>query len=209
MTISLAQRLLAAGFACILALIGLVVIEGRARAAGREVILRMQPVDPRALLTGHYVQLSFADVLEPGEACPPLIDRSASVGPSDPDPYTPSWLALRRDGEVHVLAGEYLAKDEAAQHGEIVVRGAAQCIMQFAPQPRDSEAPPQERNTVILDLAIDRFHADQDEAMALEKILRDREQVDRMAAIVSVGPDGTARTKGIIVDGKRVELTWF
>lgn len=207
MTITLAHRLLAAGALCFFALIGLVVIEGRARASGVEVILPMQPVDPRALLTGHYIQLSFADQLKLGEACPPTIDRSAFIGPFNQP--APGWLALRRDGEVHVLAGEYETRDEAAKAGEVVVRGAASCFVQARFRPGDSAAPPEELNTVTLDLPIDRFHADQDEAMALEKILRDREQVDRMAAIVSVSPDGTARTKGIVVDGKRIELTWF
>lgn len=206
MTISLAQRLLAAGFVCILALIGLVVIEGRARAAGREVILRMQPVDPRALLTGHYVQLSFADALEPGEACPPI-----TAPPESPvmlREQQQDWLALRKAGDVHVLAGSYATRAEALKHGEVVARGTARCDPPFTPEP-GAEGAQASPGTVFLNLAVDRFFADQQEAEALEKILRDRDQVDRTAAILSVSEDGTVRTKGLVVDGKRVELTWF
>ncbi len=40
--------------------------------------------------------------------------------------------------------------------------------------------------------------------------MRDRTgDAARVAAILSVGADGTPRTKGLVVDGKRVELTWF
>ncbi|KAF0173555.1 MAG: GDYXXLXY domain-containing protein [Hyphomonadaceae bacterium] len=206
MTISLAHRLLAAGVVCILALIGLVIIEGRARAAGREVIVRMQPVDPRALLTGHYVQLSFADSLAPGEACPPITEREAQFGAFGA--RSEDWLALRKDGDVHVLAGSYATKGEALKHGEIVVRGFARCDPPFTPEP-GTEGATASPGTVFLDLSVDRFYADQQEAEALEKILHDRDQTDRTAAILSVSDDGTVRTKGVIVDGKRVELTWF
>lgn len=203
---SIAQRLLAAGAVCLLALVGLVVLEGRARASGVEVILPMQPVDPRGLLTGHYIQLSFADRLEAGRECPPLVDENvvfhwSGRGPRD------NWLALKREGDVHVLAGEYATRAEAAAHGDVVVRGHARCNTQFWPT-RNGDGG-EEAMVVVLTLDVDRFHADQDEAERLEKILRDRDQIDRMAAILSVSPDGAARTKGVLVDGKRVELTWF
>jgi hypothetical protein len=207
MTIPLAHRLLAAGFVCLLALIGLVVMEGRARVTGREVILRMQPVDPRALLTGHYVQLSFADTLASGEGCPPIIQLAE--GPTGWR-YKPgeTWLALKRQSDVHVLAGEYATKMEAMKHGEIIARGTARCDPPFTPEP-GADGATASPGTVFLNLSVDRFHADQDEAMALEKLLRDRTQTDRIAAILSVSDDGTVRTKGVMIDGKRVELTWF
>lgn len=201
---TVAQRLLAAGAACLVALVGLVVLEGRARAAGVEVIVPMQPVDPRGLLTGHYIQLSFAQRLEAGRACPPLVERAEGDwrdGPHD------NWLALRREGAIHVLAGEYATRAEAAAAGEVVARGRARCSQQFWPSPTGDGG--EEATVVALDLAVDRFHADQDEAETLEKILRDREDAGRMAAILSVTPDGAVRTKGVTIDGKRVELTWF
>lgn len=203
---SIAQRLLAAGAACLVALVGLVVLEARARAAGVEVILPMQPVDPRGLLTGHYIRLSFADRLDAGRACPPLVEPAEGVvdwrnGPRD------NWLALKREGDVHVLAGEFATRAQAAAAGDVVVRGRARCSQQFWPSRTGDGG--EEAMVVVLELGVDRFHADQDEAETLEKILRDRDEVDRMAAILSVSPDGAARTKGVALDGKRVELTWF
>jgi GDYXXLXY protein len=207
MMVSIAQRLIAAGGVCLVALVGLVILEGRARAAGVEVILPMQPVDPRALLTGHYVQLSFAEVLDAGKPCPALLgDETGFPRGGSQDR---GWLALRRDGAVHVLVGAFATQAEAARAGEVVLRGNAHCSTQFVPLPGATDGAGEERDTVILDLDIDRFHADQDEALALEKILRDRDQADRVAAIVSVSKDGAARTKGVVIDGKRVELTWF
>ncbi|MBL8557682.1 MAG: GDYXXLXY domain-containing protein [Hyphomonadaceae bacterium] len=208
MTFTLAQRLIAVGALCLAALIGLVVMEGRARAAGTEVLLRMQPVDPRALLTGHYVMLSFADQLEPGEPCPPLRDHQASPNFFRADDGQ-NWLALKPDGDVHVLAGEYATKAEALAHAPIAARGAASCSTTFRQIPGATDGAGDEVATVFLHLSIDRFHADQDEAEALEAILRDRTSIDRVAAIVSVGSDGAVRTKGVMVDDKRVELTWF
>ena len=208
MNFTLAQRLLAAGALCLAALIFLVVTEARARAAGTEVILRMQPVDPRALLTGHYIQLSFADQLEAGEACPPLVAEAVETN-FFRSPEDPHWLALKPKGDLHVLAGEYATKAEAMAHGPVVARGSARCDSVFWATPGATDGGGEERVTVILQLPVDRFHADQDEAEALEKILRDRISLDRLAAILSVSKDGEVRTKGIVVDGKRVELSWF
>ena len=48
------------------------------------------------------------------------------------------------------------------------------------------------------------------EAQAIEKALRQRRQGEAPAfAVVSVGDDGRARLKGVIVDGKRTDLTWW
>lgn len=67
-----------------------------------------------------------------------------------------------------------------------------------------------EADVVTLDIGVDRFHADQDEALAIEKALRQRRQGEAPAfAVVSIGDDGRARLKGVIVDGKRTDLTWW
>lgn len=207
MTFTLAQRLLAAGALCLAALIFLVVSEARARAAGTEIILRMQPVDPRALLTGHYIQLSFAEPLDRGEACPPLVADDLSTRTRAPNETR--WLALKPDGDLHALAGEYLTKEAALAHAPVVARGSARCDSVFMPLPGATDGAGEERVTIVLELPVDRFHADQDEAEALEKILRDRAFPGRLAAILSVTPDGAVRTKGIMIDDRRVELSWF
>lgn len=208
MTFTLAQRLLAAGALCLAALIFLVVTEARARAAGTEVVLRMQPVDPRALLTGHYIQLSFAEQLDRGEACPPLVADDLSTNFFSGNDET-HWLALKPDGDLYTLAGEYMTKEEALAHAPVAARGSARCDTTFMAMPGAPDGVGEERVTVFLQLPVDRFHADQDEAEALEKILRDRTFPGRLAAILSVTPDGAVRTKGIMIDDRRVELSWF
>ncbi len=193
----LPQRLIAAGAVCIAALIGLVLMEGAARAAGTEVIVAMRPVDPRALLTGHYVQLSFDDAIPLGGACPPTDIESGADG----------WIALRKAGDRHVVAAVMGARAAAAPLGDVVVRGAATCN---PPSPPSTEVKTGQPGNVTMRLAVERFHADQDEAVALETAMRDVPDGEtRLFAILSIGKDGAPRTKGLIVDGKRVDLTWF
>jgi uncharacterized membrane-anchored protein len=189
------QRLLAAGALCLLALVALVVREGQARAAGTEVILDMEPVDPRSLLSGHYVMLGLAHRLPQGTTCPPI-----EAGGFDRRGAPQGWVALTRSGARHVVSGAAPTRAQAERLGEIVVRGDAVC----------TEPTPTSEGAVRLNLSVDRFHADQDEAIAIEKAIRDRDASEaRVAAVLSIGRDGAARTKGLLVDGERIELTWF
>jgi hypothetical protein len=60
-------------------------------------------------------------------------------------------------------------------------------------------------------LGIERFHINQADAVRIERILRERVPggEPRAYAIVSVGRDGRARLKGLMVDGERLELSWL
>ncbi len=203
MTFGLPQRLLAAGAVCLVALIALVVIEDRARAAGSEVIVAMEPVDPRSILSGHYVMLGFTEALPAGEACPPLTTNPGDDG----------WIALKRRGDLHTAAASAPTRAEVEGKGEVLVRGWAMCD-EPVPAATDPEPAPGAPGRITMHLGVERFHADQDEATAIEKAMRDRPDGDfgeqsRVAAILSIGADGKPRTKGLVVDGKRVELTWF
>ena len=62
-------RILIVAALCVLALIGLVVRESMARASGTEVLLAMEAVDPRALLSGHYVIVALREELSAEDAC--------------------------------------------------------------------------------------------------------------------------------------------
>jgi hypothetical protein len=197
MTLPVPVRILITALALAAALIGLVVREDRARASGQEVLLAMEAVDPRNLLTGHYVAIRLAERLAPGQACPPGLSDLGSEG----------WLALRPGAGRHSLAGAGRTRADALRHGPIVVRGTADCD---ATTPRiDAEpAPPR---IVALHLGVDRFHADQARAEGVEEALRDQRPGDpaRAFAVVSAGRDGRARLKGIILDGRRIDLDWF
>lgn len=199
MTFGLPQRLLAAGALCLVALVALVVIEDRARAAGREVIVAMEPVDPRSILSGHYVMLGFSQTLPDGETCPALDGRAGPEG----------WVALTRRDALHVVSASARTRAEVEDKGDVLVRGWATCDepVPASTDPYPAHATP---GRTTMHIGVDRFHADQDEAVAIEKAIRDRDTGQaRVAAILSIDADGKPRTKGLVVDGKRVELTWF
>ncbi|MDP1616702.1 GDYXXLXY domain-containing protein [Phenylobacterium sp.] len=194
----------------ILALIGLLVREDRARAGGQEVRLTMEAVDPRSLLSGHYAALQLVETLPQGQDCPP--DLEAHYGGDE------SWVALSptADGH-HRVTGAGASREAALRHGPLAVRGSASCRQAFATPPRDpaSGEPPEDdrprETAVTLDVGVDRFYADQEKAVALEEALREAGQPGGPAAfaIVSIGQDGRARLKGVEVDGTRADLNWF
>ena len=111
MKVRAAPRILAVAAFCAAVLIGFVVNEGIARSSGQEVLLPVEGVDPRDLLSGHYVQLAFNQRLEPGEACPPRqadwrnsavtvaharIHSAPSTGPGPGTIVTTPGQAIRR-----------------------------------------------------------------------------------------------------------------
>ncbi|MDD3838078.1 MAG: GDYXXLXY domain-containing protein [Phenylobacterium sp.] len=179
---SLPLRILVAGAGLALALVGLVVAEGQARARGQEVRLAMEAFDPRSLLTGHYAALQLVHALPEGVPCPDGGDQG--------------WLALTPNGPVHRLAGAAATREAALKLGPVAVRGEASCLGG-------------EPTRVALDIGIDRIHADQEEAQAIEAALRGGPEAAEAVAIVSVGRDGRARLKGVIAGGRRTDLDWF
>lgn len=186
-------RILGAGAFLVALLIALVVVEDRARASGREVALPMEAIDPRNLLTGHYVALQLTQRLPAGQVCPPRAQPYKEGG----------WLAL--DARTGRFRGAGETRTAAlASGGDIAVKGGVYCSRRGF---LDGEA-----DAVTLDIGVDRFHADQQESEAIEKALRARrangDQVPAFA-VVSVGSDGRARLKGVIMDGKRTDLTWW
>jgi hypothetical protein len=190
---SLPIRILAAAGLLITLLVGLVVVEDRARAAGREVVLPMEAVDPRDLLTGHYIDLQLIQRL-PSADCPPNL----------PNPGRPGWLALRAAGGRHLLVGGATSREAALRLGDAAVRGTAYCLS-------IPDADGREGRAAALEIGVRRLHADQDEALAIEAQLRDRRPGAPATAfaVISVGEDGRARLKGIVLDGRRTDLTWW
>lgn len=185
-------RIVAAAALLSLALVGLVVREGMARAEGQEVVLPITGYDPRSLLTGHYVQFQLRSELPTGTPCPP----GAGGYSRRPD----AWVALRRQGDHHVATGVALSREAAGKLGETVVRGDIDCLARAAP----------ETTWVILNLGIDRLHTDQDQAEAIQKALRTTPgATPRADAVVSIGRDGKARLKALVVNGQRTDLEWM
>ncbi|MGQ3018424.1 GDYXXLXY domain-containing protein [Phenylobacterium sp.] len=207
---ALALRIGAVALLLMVALVGLLVREDRARADGEEVRLAMEAVDPRSLLSGHYAALQLVERLDDGAPCPP--DLEAHYGHDD------SWVALSPTADnTHRVSGAGATREAALRHGPVVVRGQADCRQAFLAPPREPNeaAPPTDdrpqETFITLDIGVDRFYADQTKAEALEAALR--RQGDAAAppafAIVSIGQDGRGRLKGVEVGGTRADLNWF
>ncbi|WP_293679057.1 GDYXXLXY domain-containing protein [uncultured Phenylobacterium sp.] len=191
-------RITAVAAVLALALTGLVVREGTARARGQEVALAITGYDPRELLTGHYIRFQIVHEAPPGTACPPGADQSWPRGKT-------TWVALRREGTRHAPAGVAERRSEAAKLGEVTVRGRLTCVAPVV-SPPDAGAAQAEPTRTTLDLGVDRLHIDQAQAEAMERDLLRRAEAH---AVFSVASDGTPRLKGLIVNGRRVDLDWF
>ncbi len=193
MKIEAPPRILAVAAICAASLIGLVISEGYAREGGQEITLPMAAVDPRSILSGHYVQLNFTDRLEPTEVCPENGDWE--------------WVALRRDGDIYVAAGGALSRDGAERLGPLPVKGNFTCSPP-TPASEGIEAMP---GWLTLDLGVDRFHINQADAVRIEQVLREQrtDQETRAFAILSVGRDGRGRLRALLIDGERFDLSWL
>jgi len=191
MSRALTLRILGAAAVLASLLVALVVSENLARTRGREVRLPMEAVDPRALLTGHYVALQLTQLQAPGQPCPPGSGLAMN----------PSWIAFTPTATGERVTGVAADRAAAAKFGPIQMKGTARCWG----APRD----PTERARVSVDIGVRRFHASQDEAEAFDKALRNRKVGEVSAwAIVSAGEDGRGRLKGVIVGDHRANLTW-
>lgn len=191
MKMNAAPRILIVAALCVTALVSMVVVEGAARQGGEEVLLPMEAVDPRSLLSGHYVLLNLTQRLEPGETCP----TGGNL----------EWIALRQDGDVYTVVGGAESREQAQLLG-LPVRGEFTCNEPI--EPPGSAAIP---GAVTLNLGIDRFHITQTEALRIEDVLRAQsvDEPTRAFAIVSIGREGRGRLKGLLIDGERLELNWL
>lgn len=192
MKLNAPARIVLVAATCAAALITLVLSEGATRSSGQEVLIAMEAVDPRAILSGHYVQINLTQRLTAPEQCP-----AEATG---------DWVALRQTGDRYIVAGSATSRDGAQLIG-LPVKGTFTCN---APTPASDgvEATPGWLN---LDLHIDRFHTNQTDAERIERILREQRpnETTRAFAIVSIGRDGRARLKGLQIDGERLELSWL
>ena len=183
----LSLRICAAALVLAAALTGLVVREGVARTQGREVTLAIDAYDPRSVLSGHYVRFQLVDSTPPGQACPPGTEAAGA-----------DWAALSRADGRYRVTGAAASRREAQALGEMVVRGHATCAGH-----REDAA-----RRIRLDLGVDRMHLDQRQAEAIAGALAAGGGPSPLA-VISVDDSGKARLKGLIVEGRRIELSWL
>ncbi|MCR5879925.1 GDYXXLXY domain-containing protein [Phenylobacterium sp. J367] len=185
-------RILLAASVLATALIGLVVREAIARDRGAEVVLPINAYDPRSPLSGHYVSFQVSYPLTAGAACPPGSRDLATRW---------RWVLLRREGGYHRVLSVSDTR-AAGTSGDVPVWGSATCLV--------GDGSPVRSGFLNVDVGVDRFHADQDEALAIERALRLSPGQDPTAFVVlSVDGRGKARLKGLIVNGRRTDLDWL
>jgi uncharacterized membrane-anchored protein len=198
--------------AAMVSLVGLVVGESLSRAGGTEVALRMEAVDPRSVLSGHYVAVDLQEPVQPGQACPPGV-RAGDV-------FTPPWLgepslaarpmtwvALARRGTAFSVVAAAGDRRTAVRYAPVVVRGESFCRPPVA-KSADQDAQP---GAIFLNIGVDRFYVNQAEGRAIDALLsRPAAGTEGpVQAIVSIGQDGRARMKGLLVNGRRLEPNLF
>ena len=193
-------RIMIVAVLCVLALIGLVVREGMARDGGTEIVMPMEAVDPRSLLSGNYVAIDLR------ESFPADLPCHTQMG---------DWIGLAPNGRttatgarLYSLVGSAPTRAEANLIPDTVMaRGSFYCN---APTPAvgGSQAIP---GWISFNLGVDRFHIHQTQALRIEALMRDQQPGDpqRVFAILSVDADGRTRLKGLIVDNERLELNWL
>jgi len=198
---SIPVRIGVAAALLVAALVGVVVREHLARDAGREVRLRIDGYDPRELLTGHYVEFQIQETRN--GACPP-----GGQQPAGRAGQTTSWVALRTEGAREVPVGAYSDRTAAHAAGSVVVRGRLTCWLTFTPLADGAESA-ENALRVQLDVGVNRIHLEQAQAEAMAKVLNQPGSTRDAMAVLSVDDAGKARLKGVIVAGRRADLSLF
>jgi len=192
-------RILAVAAVSIAALVAVVVHEGMARDAGAEVVMPMQPVDPQSLLSGHYVVISLSEKLDAGQACPPGVETG--IQPNfDPSMRKPRWVALAPAAGHTRVAGVADTEAAARRFASLVAHGDAYCVASV----------PDATGFVATWLGVDRFHLDQAEAQRVAGAMSPTsDHPAPVSAIMSIGGDGRARMKGVLVGAQRTAPGWY
>ncbi|CAG0972434.1 MAG: GDYXXLXY domain-containing protein [Rhizobiaceae bacterium] len=184
-----ANRLVIAAIALSLVQIGFLswMIAGRAAILrnGAEVLLRIQPVDPRDLLRGDYVVLAY-DISQIPAAVISNVPEGMTVTEEGP-----IYVRLAKGADNHWNAvSASLGKPSAtpAPAGEIDIRGLMPGGWSFS---RDT--------SVRIEYGIERFYLPEGEGLAIQNDIRERP----FSMLVAVARDGAPQIKALL-DGDTV-----
>jgi GDYXXLXY protein len=204
-------RIIAVAVLLLVGLTAMVLREEQLRQSGREVLLNLETVDPRDLLSGHYAALSLEEPLAPGAPCPSTQTAPGALGFLNRVKAPDGWVALSRKGDHYAPVGLAATEAAAKKLGEIPVRGSLYCVdglLQTGP-----DTPPATQTMTVLNIGVSRFHADQAQAehiaAGIPVAVPGKALPPPAYAIVSIGADGRARLKGLQVAGQRLTLSWF
>jgi uncharacterized membrane-anchored protein len=186
--ITLSQRAIGLAVLSTIFLLGMVGNEHVRRTTGAEIILRTRPVDPRDLIRGAYVQLEYE--VERVH----LPDLPTAADPSGWRANDVLFLALRQD-ESGQWRPYSLTRNKPA--GGLAVRASYVRREDYADVTEPGKNIPVD---ILIDIGADRYFSDSEGAKALEKRAREQGALD---VVLSVGKDGKAVIKGLIIDGEK------
>jgi uncharacterized membrane-anchored protein len=153
---------------------------------GREVVLQVEPVDPRDFFRGDFVTLSYdglTQIVVPG--------ASGWAGARRGEPF---YVALDVAPDGHARAKSiHTTLDAARKASPIVIRGKVQWSFS-----RRNEDSPQE-TVVRAQYGIESYFVPEGEGRALETA----RNAHRLEMLIALADDGEAAIKGVILDGKR------
>ena len=176
------------------------------RENGTEIVLPMEPVDPRDMLLGYYVIIRT-----PAHD----LDTQALGGPETgwgegdavyvtlsqaDDGWRPAGVYQDRPDDGVFLQGRVVQARTISDMRE-VERGENDPPWRTVREP----VPGTERQELDVHYNLERYYAEAGAARALEDMRRD----DRLRLIVSVGEDGSAVIKGLEIDGEARYETLF
>lgn len=184
------RRLVAAALLLALAQIGFLawMIAGRAAILrdGREVLLRIEPVDPRDLLRGDYVRLNYEIADVPVRMLVDATDEEPASGQNT------VFVRLGKDEDGFwrprsARLGRPFA--EAAPPGEVDIRGEA-----VSGRPSGAEG------SLSVQYGIDRYYVPEGEGRAIEAAIGERS----FAILAAIGADGTPQVKALMDGDERL-----
>jgi uncharacterized membrane-anchored protein len=152
---------------------------------GQEVLLKVEPVDPRDLLRGDYVRLGY-DI----SAVPVKMIVNPTAGAAVPE-SGPIWVRLEKGADGFwqpVSASLATAFATAPAAGQTDVRGTVL-----------SEGSLDGEETINVDYGISRFYLPEGEGRAIEQDMR----VRSFGILAAVAKDGTLQIKGLM-DGEKM-----
>jgi uncharacterized membrane-anchored protein len=178
------NRLIAAALIAALLQIGFLswIVSSRAAVLrnGQEIVLEVEPIDPRDLLRGDYVWLGYEIGTIPAKQIANLPAGEGSAGDS--------WLYVRvkkaDDGYWHLLSASFDEPPSAPPApDEADVKGHVYAGQSLAPG-----------NAIRVDYGIERYYVPEGEGLAIEEDMR----VKSFGVRVALASDGTPQIKALL-----------
>ncbi len=154
--------------------------------AGREITLKVIPVDPRDLFRGDYVILGYE--LSPVSAAV----TPAGMTPNDLYHGAPVYVTITPDATKGWTAAAIATSyPRDVKDGDAVLKGFVTGLS------HDSKGNPEK---VHVRYGIESYFVPEGEGRAIEAKVREA----KVEALIAVGPTGTAALKALLVDGQKI-----